>query len=496
LAPAPDGTVSLIFADNGPGMTRHTLETIYFSIGASTKENDSSKIGGFGRARILTCFAMESYRLLSQDYEVIGKGGDYDTFDHEWTDGLKLIVSVDDTTLETMQQELERFLYESRLGAQVFFNGMRWDSKSVNSGKHIRDLEVDGTTFAAVYVNKSATTQRVIVRVSGVSMYTVGTNAKAQVVVELEPSQSRTALTASRDGLRWDYREALDSFLQELAVDTNSALRTRFGRKTVVTRGGGMKALSVKKKAEKKSSKVQSASAAASIAPSFQPSAFYENRTSSKPADGAGDVVFETVLPEDAFDTWLRDTFGDIYVFDETESAAIGKVISQYHPDNWKVIETSLGNGMWHDGPNGYEWASAPTRTHRKGGKIMRVLLLWNIAVRYALEVSLEVLGLTQINYSVGFIFPNDLQRANHRQQDGGHIFSLCPIDENGKLAYSLTNRIHLKRLMAYAKHEVTHVDVKWHGEEFSTQREVIDIAFDEAECFRRMKEALRNAKI
>ena len=510
LSAAADGTVSLIFWDNGPGMTRHTLDTVYFSIGASTKDNDPTKIGGMGRARMLTCFAMQSYRILSQDYEVIGNGGYYDTVDHAWTDGCKLILVIDDTDLETMQKELERFLYESRLTARVFLNGERWISKSVNSGKHIRDLEIDGETFASVYVNKSATTQRVIVRVNGVSMYTIGTNAKAQVVVELEQSVSRKALTASRDGLRYEYREALDKFLRELAVDTNSALKSRFGRRTVVARGGGMKALAAAaKKKEKKLTKAAIAAAASRLAGEaiaaaatataiaavpYQPSAFYETRTSSsKPAAEVDDVVIETVLPKDTFDEWLRHTFGDIYIFDETESAKIGKVIPQYQPENWKEIEISVGNGSWTDG----EWHQ-PTRKHRKGGHIIRVLLLWQVAVRYALEVSLETLNLSRITYAVGFTFPNDLRgsRANHREQDGGHIFSLCPVDENGKMDYAITDRTSLKRMMAYAKHEVTHVSTSWHGEDFSSLREAIDINFEEAECFRRMKQALRDAKV
>jgi hypothetical protein len=276
----------------------------------------------------------------------------------------------------------------------------------------------------------------------------------------------------------------------------------------VVARGGGMKALVAKKK-EKRITKAAIAAAASRLGesvavatgeaitrvPIYQPSAFYETRTSSKPAAEVDDVVIETVLPKDSFDEWLRRTFGDIYVFDETESSKIGRIIPQYQPDSWKEVETSVGNGSWTDGPNGPEWHQ-PTRRHRKGGHIIRVLLLWQVAVRYALEVSLEALNLSRITYAVGFTFPNDLRgsRANHREQDGGHIFSLCPVDENGKLDYAITDRTSLKRMMAYAKHEVTHVGTSWHGEDFSSLREAIDINFEEAECLRRMKQALRDA--
>src|ERR1044072_9573631 len=55
-----DDHVELTFADNGPGMTREVLENVYFAIGATTKIG-GNQIGGMGRARGLTCFAMKEY---------------------------------------------------------------------------------------------------------------------------------------------------------------------------------------------------------------------------------------------------------------------------------------------------------------------------------------------------------------------------------------------------------------------------------------------------
>jgi len=71
-------------------------------------------------------------------------------------------------------------------------------------------------------------------------------------------------------------------------------------------------------------------------------------------------------------------------------------------------------------------------------------------------------------------------------------VFSLRPVDEDGKLAYAVTNRRSIKRLMALAKHEVTHTTVSFHGEMFSSLREDIDERFHEAECLRRIKVALQ----
>ena len=63
------------FRDDGPGMSRETLRNVYFQLGATTKGADD--IGGFGRARMLTCFAHASYSVKSRDYLATGSGAAY-----------------------------------------------------------------------------------------------------------------------------------------------------------------------------------------------------------------------------------------------------------------------------------------------------------------------------------------------------------------------------------------------------------------------------------
>ena len=61
------------FIDNGTGMDRDTVENVYMCLGASTKGEGSAGIGGFGRARLLTCFSHEAYRIRTRDIVVKGK---------------------------------------------------------------------------------------------------------------------------------------------------------------------------------------------------------------------------------------------------------------------------------------------------------------------------------------------------------------------------------------------------------------------------------------
>ena len=473
LVPQGD-CVLLTFTDNGPGMTRTTLNDVYFKIGASTKDNDPTKIGGMGRARILTCFAMKSYRIYSQDYQVVGAGLNYEVYDHAWTRGCKLVVEVDDVGLSALSQALTRFLFESRISARVFLNGERQIVRSLNAGRHVRDLQARGQSFARVFVNKSAEVSRVIVRVNGVSMFTTSTNANAQVIVEIEPSVSRSVLTANRDGLRGDYREAVDRFLRELAVDTNSALRSKFNRRTTVARGGGMKVARPVKRAGGATEVATFVGGAK--APEFRAAALYDPGVATNTPE-----ITETTTYVRTFDAWLADTFGDIYIYDEADQASMRKTISAYLPENWVT-------GVYKSAHTG----RAP-RAYRKGGNIIRLLLLWQTAINYTLEVALGPLEQREISFAVGFTFGEML--ASHREQDGGHVFCLRPVNRDGKLDFKTSNRRDLKRLMAYAKHEVTHIATDWHGEHFSSLRETVDIEFDETECLRRMKAALQIAK-
>jgi hypothetical protein len=451
--------VGVRFADDGPGMTRQVLEDVYFAIGATTKT--ANEIGGMGRARVLTCFSMKSYQLRSQDYLVIGQSGEYEVNDAPYVRGCALRIEVDDSTLEDLQAALMTFLSESRIAARIYLNDTLITRRAPLNGRAIRDLVRDGVSFAKVYVNKSAE-PKVIVRVNGVAMYTVHTSAKAQVVVELDPTTSRQVLTANRDGMHWKYSNVLEEFVRELAVNTNSSLRPRFTSHTTVTRGGGMKTIRPKAVKPLRTEVVA-------------PAPDRSMPTGAMLPVNVDDTYVEHTMPHTDFFGWLAQTFGDIYVYDETDNATMHAAVVNYVPDNWRIMTVDRGR-----------------RTYRRGSNLVRVLLMWQTAIAYALEVAMAQLKKTELAYGVGFVFADD-RLAEHRTEDNGHVFSLCPVNADGKLIYKVTGRKALKRLMSLAKHEVTHVGERYHDEDFARLREEIDMEFDEAECLRRMKTALRN---
>lgn len=458
-----DTLVRLTFHDNGPGMTRDVLERVYFAIGATTKTGPD-QIGGMGRARVLTCFSMPSYQIRSDDYLVVGHGGEYQIQNMPKLDATcLLIIDIDDTTLDQLHYKLKCFLEETHIDARVFVNSQPCTFRAPHLGRHSRDLIADGEIFARVYINKSVPTQRVILRVLGLSMFTTNTSAPAQIVVELLPAKARVALTSNRDGLRGNYRAALNNFLRELAVDVQSSLHARFTNRTTVKRGGGLKAIHKKRTIKPM---VYDASEGFRSAP--------ETTQSAPRAALTEHTVVEHQAQVDHFGVWLARTFGDIFIYDEIEdNPAMHKAVANYLPENWQPMTLASG------------------KTMRKGGNIAKVLLMWQTAINYVLEVSMDILELESVSYGVGFLFAQENQAEKRTTTNDGHVFVLRPIDKAGKLAYSVRERGSLKRLMTHAKHEVAHISERWHSEAFSNVREAIDQVVDEAECFRRMKAAL-----
>lgn len=76
----PKTVVRVVFADDGCGMSRQVLESVYFRVGSSTKVGEEGKVGGFGRARMMTCFSQDRYSILTKNSFVMGRADDFDVF--------------------------------------------------------------------------------------------------------------------------------------------------------------------------------------------------------------------------------------------------------------------------------------------------------------------------------------------------------------------------------------------------------------------------------
>lgn len=481
-----DGGCEIEFDDNGCGMTEEVLRSVFFKIGATTK--DSGSVGGFGRARILTCFSMERYRIETTDCIVEGAGSQFSiSTGNPYRRGCKFLAVWGKVKAEQLHNKLIEYLGMSQLDCEVTINGERW-TKWLYKNREVRSFD-----WGKVYANKTSGLKgTVIVRVRGAMMFVRSTNADAQVVLEINPDVSRNVLLANRDSLAYEYRAALDSFLDELAINTRSALREKVSRKTTHVHGGGLLNRCRPKKETEKVHVVEVNGSVSTTAqetmevkvPAASPdvirllSAEKARLMSQHAISGDADVTDTENVSLDG--TSICPSLFDVYIDDDiTSDDKMRRIIDQYNPKNWV-------------------WATAHGKPYRKGADYLKLLMLWQTAIDAAIEAAFKAMPLfDSIRYSVGWVFSDskrgtDFKTGARCKRIGDEFFFLLnPLDESLHLAYSLRSKTDLKRILALAKHEVAHVFETYHDEDYANTLTEIDAEFDEAEAFRKMRETL-----
>lgn len=490
-----NGVIGISFDDNGTGMSREVLENVYFSLGSTTKTGGST-VGGFGRARLLTCFSMKNYTIHTQDNLVQGEGGSYEIATVDLRHGCLLQVEIEDESYDRLSSELDNYLRNSQMYCDVYVNGIRFTGWN-HRRQLTRQLLVNNVPFANVYVNKSAANHRLLVRVAGAVMYSQSIGARAQVIVEVEPNLSREVLTANRDGMHSLYSSVLEAFVQELAVDTVSALKPRFKKKDATIKGRGL-IFSVSPKAGTKLPKIESgeeikvfAAGRASGSVYTRPVEGEEVRRSAildtttfRAAEVIGGVLGGGEMLDRLKNTPVVETLPnrigekfhsglpDIFIDDDTENENIRRVIDSYNPENWIVMEHG-------------------DKTYNKGFIMYKLLMLWKVACQYAVDAMMKGdESIAQVVWGIGWTF-SDTAKAKHMPVSGGSALLLNPVSEDGKLLYGIRSQEDQKKLMALAKHEVAHTICNWHNEEFASLLTRIDECFDERRAYKAMREMI-----
>lgn len=74
--PRVDEVTRVTFSDDGCGMDEDVLWNVYFRTGETTKK-DGNSTGGYGRARLMTCFSQVRYAIRTRDMLVEGDGPEF-----------------------------------------------------------------------------------------------------------------------------------------------------------------------------------------------------------------------------------------------------------------------------------------------------------------------------------------------------------------------------------------------------------------------------------
>jgi hypothetical protein len=456
------GQIRCEIKDDGCGMTLDVLNNVYFALGETTKK-DSGSIGGFGRARIMTCFGHDKYEIETLTNMVRGCGADYEVDEIEREPGCMIRVWMSEVTTEAMLSHLNEYLSQCSLKGRVNIriNGAEFDGW-LNAGRKMREL-----SFGDVRVNRSGTYEnRVIFRVNGLSMFHRYSNCKKQVVVEIDPRRARDVLSANRNSFVASASNEVDRFVDEIAIDDKSALRDRQRETRKIVRGGGAMVMLGKRQRQEASQTVGKAGL-----PSEDVST---TETVLRPAALApllGEAKGKTSMFGDRF---APDLF-DVLIINETCDPEMDAVVARYDPENW-TNEVKRSKGVM--------------TPYKRGREAYRLLIAYKVAVEEALRIMLDIYDIPQMSWSIGWTF--GYNEGCHLEIDGSHVFCLNPV-EGKKAKYRLTSKADLLALLAIAKHEAAHARVDMHNENWGSTLTEIDKRYDTQAVIKRIKQELSN---
>lgn len=434
----------VVFEDDGKGMDLNTLENIYFVLGETSK-GSGSNIGGYGRARILTCFAQNSYELYTGDLHVVGCGSEYTINKVEsFHKGVKLIINVN-TNINgreiNLVEKLEGYLAYSYIDCNVFVNGEKWKNWS-----YCRNYR-KSLSYGNVYTNNSKSPY-LIVRVNGTLMfYRYLSSSDTQIIIEITPELSRKVLLSNRDGFVSEYQRELDSFISEIQIDKVSALRVK-NNKSFLFNGTGN--FNIKK--ENKKNPILNANDLGKDYRSLSPSSGCYNpclkMTDTSIVDNNENSSKQLNSGHKFFNILVLD--------DDVTNSKVKKVINRFYPSNWDLYgEDKLVNGQY--------------KVIRKGVENFKLINIWKIICEEVLKCLMKTnFSPESINWGVGFIFSEKYEAMN-LTENGINNLLINPVNDNGIMRYKISKKSHLIELITLAIHEISHIISRYHDENFAS---------------------------
>jgi hypothetical protein len=481
-----DGHGRVVFTDDGQGMSRRVLEDVFFALGKTTKSGPDT-VGGFGRARIIICFAQTRYQIRTGNLLVEGAGGEYTITEvAEHQPGCRFVIDLLDSDSDRVRYAFTELLGTCTLQVPVYVDSRRvWPrSMPARATRMLRDEH--GNAWARIYVsnNRRGT---MCVRVHGLTMFEQWLSGGDEIILELTPSRSREVLSASRDQLRGEYKQQVDKFVSDLTRNRRAALRPADQPLNRQVTGGGFlrtdsytqpmsapdAATATTTGAEPALAGAGAGTAAAGrghggqltdgsqvVAVTPANLAALANQALATPTPGFAAAAARLPQPTSALGF-------DVFLFSDCSDTRVRRLARLWDPSNWGITT---------------------------GRRRRAVLLAWKRAVEIGLDQLVRLHPeLTSVLWTVGWTFDAETD-AEHRGTGGGHVLALNPVTKDGRTAYQLSERMSRQRLLALALHEVAHVAVDGHDERFAKLLTELVAAVDPTEADRALRTAAAGA--
>jgi hypothetical protein len=430
------GRCQVVITDDGQGMDRHTLEEVFFALGRTTKTGPDT-VGGFGRARVITCFAQERYEIRTGHLHVTGSGGDYhlgETVDV--VPGCQFRITLIDNNLEETLQAVRSTIARSTVGARVTLNGesLRVTTLPSRAVRILRDC--DGKSWAKVYLLQDRVGE-LRVHVGGVPMFSRYLPGWDDVLVEIPTARGREVLAANRDQLAAGFSESLDRFVDNLTRNRRQALRDPATAIEECLTGDGFRLTEATNK-----------TGVPLEAGSGEQGSRRETRIASSDAALAGG---HGCTDATSGDESVVNGGGELL---PTEAKPLGRA-------NFYLSVPNPGKGT---AALLRQWDPRRWDDNSAGGR-RRLLAAWEEASAIAVEGLLEVHPeLGAVPWATGWVLDSEI-RAAHRRVETGHVLFLNPV--RGR-RWSLGQHQDRRDILARALHEAAHIVCDGHDEEYA----------------------------
>lgn len=433
-----EGKCQIDFNDNGVGMNEDILRNVYFNLGETSKGIDTNSntdvtIGGHGRARVLTCFAHQSYQIKTLKWECSGQGGEYQiSLLTSPIKGCQLRVITAHSSRSSLEYALRKYLETCQLQSciQVEVQGERF-TNWLYKRKATRIVE-----FGSLHTSKRIP-YRSIVRVNGVAMFeNYLCCADLGIILEIPPEKSRNILTVSRDQLKSPHGRTLDTLLIEIAIDSESIKRdSTTTRKQIY---GRFKKPG--KEEDHPESEAPESEATQTQGATHRPQSVMHSAEPGKPGQN------------------YYTTAGQV---DQMTDEQIIKCLLAPTPQAVPKIPYILA---FEDATPKLVTQSKKLEPGELGGVREKILIKWDQACGFFLQLVQEMTT-DEIRYLPGFIISPSI-KGSCGKEEGGYSILINPFTDQGKLRLSCKDT---HTFFSLAAHECAHVLEPFHNESYAS---------------------------
>lgn len=226
-----DGGYKLTCIDNGSGMDEHILIDVLLCLGGSHKDNDDA-IGGFGYAKTLLFFAHDHYQIRTKDNIIEGVGGNYNFSKSDaYINGTEITLSIARQDENEVTYSFEFYEAIKEIMAYSHLKGVTvtFDHEVVKDNVYKFDFQYPTTIGNVIFKDmRDAYASKLWVRINGLAMFQhyVWSENKSCFLGILELSEAPTkVLTTNRDSLKGQAEAEFNKIFASLQ-DERSSLKT------------------------------------------------------------------------------------------------------------------------------------------------------------------------------------------------------------------------------------------------------------------------------